>query len=95
MVTQHALEYCILSWGLSCLPWCQIRGRKRMVFWSRAALDSLYLYPNWHILRRRSRCNPVQPDFRKFPKFEGLSGIEVRPCRSSYLCVAFVHILFK
>ena len=56
----------------------QIRGRKRMVWWPREALDSLYLYPNWHILRRRSRCDPVHPNFRRHPKFEGLSGVEVR-----------------
>ena len=49
-----------------------------MVWWPQEALDSLYLYPNWHLLRRRSRCDPVHPDFHKHPKFEGLSGVEVR-----------------
>ena len=55
----------------------QVVGRKRMVFWPPDALDSLSLYPNWHLLRRRSRCDPAHPNFRRFPKFQQLEAIEV------------------
>lgn len=47
----------------------QIRGRKRMLFWSPDQLPLLYFYPDTHLLRRRSRVNMHAPQAGRFPLF--------------------------
>ncbi|PRW56320.1 lysine-specific demethylase 8 [Chlorella sorokiniana] len=55
----------------------QIRGRKRMLFWSPDQLPSLYCYPDTHLLRRRSRVNMHAPlDASKFPLFARAAAAE-------------------
>eukprot|EP00775_Hariotina_reticulata_P011527 gene11526-11670_t len=55
----------------------EIRGCKRMLFFSPDQLYRLYCYPDTHLLRRRSRVNIHAPDLRKFPLIDGLSALEV------------------
>ena len=46
----------------------QVTGRKRMAFWPPDALDSLYLYPIWHLLLQKhlsSRQGSLQVTGRK------------------------------
>ncbi|EFN58944.1 hypothetical protein CHLNCDRAFT_140939 [Chlorella variabilis] len=50
----------------------QVKGRKRMLFWSPDQLACLYCYPDSHLLRRRSRLNmhaplAAQPGDSSFP----------------------------
>lgn len=58
----------------------QIRGRKRLLLYPPDALDKLQPYPSWHILRRRCRLDPANPDLKRFPHFHkvraGLSDLE-------------------
>lgn len=54
----------------------QIRGRKRLLFYSPKNLDRLYTYGGLHILRRRSRVDPCNPDFKKYPKFKDIAAHE-------------------
>lgn len=46
----------------------QIKGRKRMLFYPPSELRSLKCYPNWHLLRRRARFNPADPQPPRFPR---------------------------
>ena len=54
----------------------QISGRKQLLFYKPEDLDSLYVYGNLHILRRRSRVDPFNPDLKKYPKFSRLQAWE-------------------
>lgn len=47
----------------------QLQGRKRMLFWPPSDLPGLYPYHNLHLLRRRARVDPVNPDYKRFPRF--------------------------
>jgi hypothetical protein len=57
----------------------QLRGRKRMLFWSPDQLGGLYPYPETHLLRRRARLNVADPQWDKFPLAspEELGALEV------------------
>ena len=48
----------------------QVRGRKRLLLYRPQALKALAPYPDWHILRRRCRVDPSNPDYRRFPAFQ-------------------------
>ena len=48
----------------------QVRGRKRLLLYRPQALKALQPYPTWHILRRRCRVNPENPDYKRFPAFQ-------------------------
>ena len=47
----------------------QLQGRKRMLFWPPSDLPGLYPYHNLHLLRRRARVDPTNPDYKRFPRF--------------------------
>lgn len=51
----------------------QVRGRKRLLLYRPQALKALQPYPSWHILRRRCRVDPSNPDYRRFPAFQKVS----------------------
>ena len=55
----------------------QLRGTKRMLLWPAEQLQRIYPYRNWHILRRRGRVDPANPNLRKFPKFAAAEAVEV------------------
>lgn len=55
----------------------QIRGYKRMLFFSPDQLHRLYCYPETHLLRRRSRVNVCSPDLHQFPLFGDVGALEV------------------
>ena len=48
----------------------QVRGRKRLLLYRPQALKALQPYPAWHILRRRCKVDPANPDYRRFPAFQ-------------------------
>lgn len=39
-----------------------------MLFYPPSELRSLKCYPNWHLLRRRARFNPADPQPPRFPR---------------------------
>jgi hypothetical protein len=47
----------------------QIRGTKRLLLYKPCDLHKLRPYPRWHILGRRCRVDPCQPDYSRFPAF--------------------------
>ena len=55
----------------------QLHGSKRMLLWPPQQLSALSPYPNFHILRRRARVDPCQPNYKKFPAFQHTAAIEV------------------
>lgn len=55
----------------------QVRGRKKLVFYSPAALSSLYPYPDDHPLRRRCQVDITQAEGALLPLSESIAGLEV------------------
>lgn len=68
----------------SCLV--QIRGLKRMLLWDKDDIDSLYPYPERHILRRRARVDPVAPDYEKYPNFQNVAARQAIVGPGDLLC---------
>lgn len=48
----------------------QVKGRKRLLLYRPQDLRVLQPYPAWHILRRRCRVDPANPDYKRFPAFQ-------------------------
>ena len=46
------------------------------MFYTPHDLPALYPYGRWHILRRRARVDPAEPDLRKYPQFASVVGTE-------------------
>ena len=59
----------IPSYIIACLA-MQVRGRKRLLLYRPQALKALQPYPTWHILRRRCKVDPENPDYKRFPAFQ-------------------------
>ena len=54
----------------------QVTGRKRLLLYRPEDLMRLYPYPAWHVLFRRARVNPVEPDFKRYPRYQGITAYE-------------------
>ena len=52
----------------------QVKGRKRLIFYPPEDLPSLYMHTRWSILRRRSKVDPADPNYAKYPRFKKLGG---------------------
>ena len=57
----------------------QLRGTKRMLFFSPDQLPALAPYPDTHLLRRRARLNLIEPQWERYPlgRYAGLGAREV------------------
>jgi hypothetical protein len=57
----------------------QLRGTKRMLFFSPDQLPALSPYPDTHLLRRRARLNLIEPQWEQYPlgRYAGLGAREV------------------
>lgn len=69
----------------------QLQGRKRMLFWPPSDLPGLYPYHNLHLLRRRARVDPINPDFKRFPRFRWLAPLFALASISQEFAISLPH----
>ena len=54
----------------------QVTGAKRMLFYPPEQAQLLYLFPDTHMLRRRARVDPSEPDLHSFPLVQQAAALE-------------------
>eukprot|EP00803_Ostreobium_quekettii_P009159 evm.model.scf_959.2 EVM.evm.TU.scf_959.2 scf_959:12170-17443(-) len=52
----------------------QVRGWKRLLLYDRADMEMTYPYNEGHLMARRGRVDPTDPDYNNYPKFRTIAA---------------------